>query len=240
MSMSSDDESQIVEEPTPTKNKRPAPTGKGGKTKKAKSSVTVKSELVKGAITQRLWTRTQGKVAHVTTVEGSGESDSWIPLAGTSKELRQKHPKPEMSRLSEDTETPIPPFLLRYEANRKSVLGRDRKYPEYKKCSVIPHSKQFATPAAEECYKTSAAPGLLQLDSKFPSMFGIPTESRLLEIVHDFNLLMKMAKSIQSRITVVRTTEEERALVKHNGVRKQDGTGTSKTKPDAPDSSQSF
>ncbi|VVB15664.1 unnamed protein product [Arabis nemorensis] len=73
MSMSSEDEPQIVEEPTPTKNKRHVAARKGSKNKKAKSSVTVKSESVKGAITQRLRTRTLGKIATpATTAEGSG------------------------------------------------------------------------------------------------------------------------------------------------------------------------
>ncbi|VVB11053.1 unnamed protein product [Arabis nemorensis] len=184
MSVSLEDEPQLVEEPTPTKSKRPAPTGKGGKTNKVKSSAVLKAEWTKWTIVHRLRTRTQGKdAASVSAAEGSGESDSGVSSAGTSKTSKKKHEKPEMSHLSEDTKAPTPPLLLRYEANRKVVLVRDRKYPEFKKSS------------------TSAAPRFLQLDSKSSSMFGMPTEPRLPEIVHDFNLLMKMAKSIQSRIT---------------------------------------
>ncbi|VVA91922.1 unnamed protein product [Arabis nemorensis] len=123
MSMSSEDEPHITEEPTPTKNKRQAVATKGSKAKRAKSSVTVKSKFVKGVIAQHLRTRTPGKVViFATTIEGSGESDSGIPPTGTGKATKRKHATPAISHLSEDTEAPIPSFLLRCEANRKLVL----------------------------------------------------------------------------------------------------------------------
>ncbi|VVB04923.1 unnamed protein product [Arabis nemorensis] len=86
MSLSSEDEPQLVEEPTPTKSKRPAPTGKGGKAKKVKSSAALKAEWIKGTIVHRFRTHTQVKVAaSVTAAEGSGELDSGVPPAGTTK-----------------------------------------------------------------------------------------------------------------------------------------------------------
>ncbi|VVB02285.1 unnamed protein product [Arabis nemorensis] len=151
MSVSSEDEPQLVEEPTPTKNKRPAPTGKASKAKKAKSSAAIKAEWVKGNIAHRLCTRTQGKVAApVTTAEGSGESDSGVPPAGTTKPSKQNHAKPAVSHISDDTDDPVPPFLLRYEAHRKVILNRDQRYPEFKKNYVSPHNKKFVSVAAEE------------------------------------------------------------------------------------------
>ncbi|VVA92394.1 unnamed protein product [Arabis nemorensis] len=125
--------------------------GKAGKAKKGKSSAAIKAEVVKGIIAHRLHTRTQGKVcAHVTTAEGSGESDSGVPPTGTTKTSKHRHAKHTVSQISDDTEDPVPPFLLRYEAHRKVVLNRDRRYPEFKKSSVSPHSKKFVSVAAEE------------------------------------------------------------------------------------------
>ncbi|VVA94107.1 unnamed protein product [Arabis nemorensis] len=73
----------------------PTPTGKGGKANKVKSSAVLKIEWIKGTIAHRLCTHTQGKVAaSVTAAEGSGELDSGVPPAGTSKTSKQKHAKP--------------------------------------------------------------------------------------------------------------------------------------------------